>query len=98
MRPSKTVSPFSSLNQVRGERWVFLKNYLCQQAALAKQSVFPLQCNGNGGLPQFKKKAGHEKETKLHKKLLETKGGPSNEGNQVKWCIHAVPSSAFKPI
>jgi hypothetical protein len=33
----------------------------------------------------------------LHK-LLETKAGPSNKGNQVKWCIHAVPSSAFKSI
>jgi hypothetical protein len=71
------------LNQVRGERWVFLKNYLCQQAALAKQSVFPLQCNGNGGLPQFKKNADHEKILGLHK-LLETKAGPSNKGNQVK--------------
>jgi hypothetical protein len=69
------------LNQVRGERWVFLKNYLCQQAALAKQSVFPLQCNGNGGLPQFKKNAGHEKILGLHK-LLKQKLAPPMKGTR----------------
>lgn len=35
-------------------------------------------------------------ETKIHM-LVETQVGPSNEHNEVSWCIHIVPRSTFKP-